>query len=255
MSLTWVSAICDWVSWTVEAFSYVSQSMASVERILEIANPGPNEVEKPQVQEIDNKLGDQSWPQNGEIKAQNLICRYRENTPRVLKGISFEISSNEKIGVVGRTGSGKSTLILMFKRILEVDKVSEQDSDQTAPSLFISGVDISQIGLKILRENIVLIPQDPFLLQGTIKFNLDPFEKLSDKAILDVLKKTRVYDSLVSTITRKADDPLDKLQTGQNADSEKEKLKNPAAGQQTQINPEDILNFPLESGGGNLSLG
>jgi len=121
--------------------------------------------------------------------------------------MNFDISSNEKIGVAGRTGSGKSTLILMFKRILEIDKISAEDQDLTPPKLIIDGVDISQIGLKVLRENIVLIPQDPFLLQGTVKFNLDPLDKFSDETVMEVLKKTKVYESLVSSITRKLEQP------------------------------------------------
>lgn len=142
----------------------------------------------------------------------------------------------------------------MFKRILEADKIHPEDKEQTPPKLSISGVDISSIGLKILREKIVLIPQDPFLLEGTIKFNLDPFNKFTNETVLEVLKKTRVYESLVSTITRKADAPHETNNKGQKLLEESERLKI-LAPTNSEVKSEDILNFQLESGGGNLSLG
>jgi ATP-binding cassette, subfamily C (CFTR/MRP), member 1 len=91
-----------------------------------------------------------NWPADGSIEATNLICKYREGLPRVLKGLDFKINSHEKIGIVGRTGSGKSTLILNFKRILELDSLLP-DEKKELPKIVINGVDISKIGLKLLR--------------------------------------------------------------------------------------------------------
>ena len=86
-------------------------------------------------------------------------------------------------------------MILNFKRILELDQESDKKLAE-APQLLINGVDISKVGLKLLRQSITLIPQDPFLLQGSVKFNLDPYNKFEEAEIISVLKKTRVLESL-----------------------------------------------------------
>lgn len=102
--------------------------------------------------------------------------RYRPNTPLVLKGISLSIRGGEKIGVVGRTGSGKSTLIQVFFRLVE----------PSGGKIIIDGVDICSLGLHDLRSRFGIIPQDPVLFQGTVRSNVDPIGLYSDEDIWKV---------------------------------------------------------------------
>lgn len=99
--------------------------------------------------------------------------RYRPNTPLVLKGVSLTIEGGEKVGVVGRTGSGKSTLIQVLFRLIE----------PSAGNLMIDGIDISSVGLHDLRSRFGIIPQDPVLFQGTVRSNIDPLGLYSEDEI------------------------------------------------------------------------
>ena len=127
---------------------------------------------------IDDNLVKENWPQKGEIEFKNYSVRYRPGTEIVLKNISFVVKPGEKIGVCGRTGSGKSTICLSLFRFLDV----------TEGQIFIDNVDIETIGLDLLRRNLTIIPQDPCLLQGTLKYNIDPFNKTSNEEIIQILK-------------------------------------------------------------------
>ena len=111
--------------------------------------------------------------QDGKIKFENYNVRYGPKKPLVLKNISIEIKEGEKIGIVGRTGSGKTTLGLCLFRILEAD----------SGKILIDNVDISKIDLFSLRENISIIPQEPTLIEGTLKYNIDPYHKYKDSEI------------------------------------------------------------------------
>ena len=111
--------------------------------------------------------------------------KYRPNTEVVLKHINFSINSNEKVGIVGRTGSGKSTICLCLFRILE----------PLTGTIYIDDEDITNIGLDLLRQNITIIPQDPCLMAGTLKYNIDPFNRTDDKEIIKVLNEIG-FDSI-----------------------------------------------------------
>ena len=123
---------------------------------------------------------------NGKINFNNYSVKYRPNTPLVLKNLNFEINPKEKIGVVGRTGSGKSTLCLCLFRLLEADQ----------GKISIDDIDISSIGLEILRKNLTIIPQEPTLIEGTLRENVDPAEIFSDEKILEILKAVGLDDFL-----------------------------------------------------------
>ena len=113
--------------------------------------------------------------------------RYRPTTDIVLNNLSFEIQPGEKIGVVGRTGAGKSTICLAIGRIVEIEE----------GQIFIDGVDIRSVELAYLRSCITVIPQDPTLFTGTLRFNIDPEDKVSDKKIFEITNEAQL-DDLVS---------------------------------------------------------
>ena len=126
--------------------------------------------EAPLIYKNDKKLKEKNYPQTGKIEFRNFSVKYRPDTKIILKNLTFTIKSGEKIGVVGRTGSGKSTLCLCLFRILE----------PTFGQILIDDIDITKIGLSLLREIITVIPQDPTLIEGTLRENLDPAGHFSD---------------------------------------------------------------------------
>ena len=126
--------------------------------------------EAPLVLKNDENLYKNNYPKTGKIEFCNYSVKYRPDTNIILKNLTFVINSGEKIGIVGRTGSGKSTLCLCLFRILE----------PTFGKILIDDVDITKIGLSLLREIITVIPQDPTLIEGTLRENLDPAGKFTD---------------------------------------------------------------------------
>ena len=130
--------------------------------------------EAPLVLKNDKNLIEKNFPKSGKIEFCNFSVKYRPDTQIILKNLTFIIKAGEKIGVVGRTGSGKSTLCLCLFRILE----------PTFGKILIDDVDITQIGLSLLREIITVIPQDPTLIEGTLRENLDPSGKYTDDEMI-----------------------------------------------------------------------
>lgn len=128
-----------------------------------------------------------SWPSKGKIEIRNLSMRYREGLDLVLKGMSLEIEGGERVGVCGRTGSGKSTIMKCLLRIVEPEKGSE---------ILIDGVNVLDIGLFTLRSSISMIPQGPTLFTGTIRFNLDPFSDHSDEELIQSLKIADLWETV-----------------------------------------------------------
>ncbi|KAI8611877.1 hypothetical protein BC830DRAFT_624097 [Chytriomyces sp. MP71] len=134
---------------------------------------------------IPDKRPPQSWPTEGRVSIRNLEMRYSPESPLVLHGISAEIEAREKVGIVGRTGAGKSTLTLAFFRIVE----------PSGGSIVIDGVDTGKIGLDDLRSNLTIIPQDPVLFAGTVRSNMDPFGNIPDDILLNALHRSHLVSS------------------------------------------------------------
>ncbi|XP_051213046.1 ABC transporter C family member 14 isoform X1 [Lolium perenne] len=166
-----------WVSCIIE------NKMVAVERIKQFISIPP-ETEWT----IKECLPVANWPSKGDINIIDLKVRYRHNTPLVLKGITISIHGGEKIGVVGRTGSGKSTLIQAFFRMVE----------PCEGKIIIDGIDICTLGLHDLRSRFSIIPQEPVLFEGTIRSNIDPLEKYSDEEIWQALDRCQLKEAVVS---------------------------------------------------------
>jgi ABC-type multidrug transport system fused ATPase/permease subunit len=120
----------------------------------------------------------------GAVSVSKLQLRYRPGLPLVLKGVSFDVAAGEKVGLVGRTGSGKSSLLLALFRMVEPEH----------GTISIDGVDIARLGLKQLRSAMSIIPQDPFMFSGTVRHNLDPFRGHGDDELWEVLGAVGLKD-------------------------------------------------------------
>eukprot|EP01117_Protostelium_nocturnum_P005317 TRINITY_DN1935_c0_g2_i1.p1 TRINITY_DN1935_c0_g2~~TRINITY_DN1935_c0_g2_i1.p1 ORF type:complete len:1401 (-),score=492.82 TRINITY_DN1935_c0_g2_i1:3171-7373(-) len=175
--------------------------MVSVERVYGYTNidqesPAKNDYKPPH-----------NWPGEGSIVFNNARAKYREGLSDVLKGISIAIKPREKIGVVGRTGAGKSSLMLTLFRMMELHE----------GEIFVDGVNIAKLGLDDLRRNLSIIPQDPTLFTGTIRSNLDPFEEHSDMQIWDALDSVKlrgVVESLGNGLEFKISEGGENLSVG-----------------------------------------
>ncbi len=122
------------------------------------------------------------WPEEGgRIQMENVSFQYSPELPLVLKDLDLTIQPGEKVGVVGRTGAGKSSLLSVLYRLAEPSGV-----------ITIDGVDIQSIGLHDLRNKMSIIPQDPVLFSGTMRYNLDPFNEFSDNELWDVLEQVQL---------------------------------------------------------------
>ncbi|KAI8523132.1 hypothetical protein RHMOL_Rhmol13G0050400 [Rhododendron molle] len=152
---------------------------------------------------IENSRPPLSWPESGTIELIDLTVRYKENLPVVLHGITCKFPGGMKIGIVGRTGSGKSTLIQALFRLIE----------PAAGNIIIDNINISTIGLHDLRSRLSIIPQDPTLFEGTIRCNLDPLQEHSDKEIWQALDKSQLGE-VVRQKEQKLDTPV--LENGDN---------------------------------------
>ena len=191
LSLTLLLQLSGLLQWAVRQSSEVINMMVAVERVSAYANLEP---EAPLTLPTDTTLC-RDWPHNGTIEATNLSVRYRDDLPLVLRNASFVIRGGERVGVVGRTGSGKSTIIQSIFRLLEPE----------TGSIRIDGIDLSKVGLHTLRTRISVIPQVPFLFSGsTIRENLDPFGQYSDErihqALVNVQMKSVVDEQLPNGI-------------------------------------------------------
>lgn len=156
----------------------VENKMISVERILQFSRIAS---EAPLI--IENCRPEPEWPMTGTIELNNLHVRYSPSLPMILNGVTCTFLGKKKIGVVGRTGSGKSTLIQALFRVIEPSE----------GSIMIDGVNICKLGLQDLRSRLSIIPQDPTLFEGTVRSNLDPLRQHSEEEIWQVNQKLFMF--------------------------------------------------------------
>ncbi|CCK72385.1 ATP-binding cassette transporter YOR1 KNAG_0K00170 [Huiozyma naganishii CBS 8797] len=178
--LTYVLQLPGLLNTILRALTQTENDMNSAERLVTYATELPLEAayRKPEVSPPE------SWPEKGDIDFIDVNFAYRPGLPVVLKNMNLKINNGEKIGICGRTGAGKSTIMSALYRLNEL-------SDG---KIVIDGVDIRKIGLYDLRKKLTIIPQDPVLFRGTIRKNLDPFKECSDDLLWDALIRTGVVE-------------------------------------------------------------
>ncbi|SPP82092.1 multidrug resistance-associated protein 1 isoform X4 [Drosophila guanche] len=186
LSVTYALQVTQTLNWLVRMSSDIETNIVSVERIKEYG-----ETKQEAAWELEqDKNKPQHWPEEGRVEFQNFQVRYREGLDLVLRGVSFNITGGEKVGIVGRTGAGKSSLTLALFRIIEA----------AGGRIMIDGVDIAGMGLHMLRSRLTIIPQDPVLFSGSLRMNLDPFEIKTDDEIWKALELAHLK-SFVKSLT------------------------------------------------------
>ncbi|RWS29684.1 ABC transporter ABCC1-like protein [Leptotrombidium deliense] len=177
LSLSYALTITQTLNWLVRNMTLVETNIVAVERINEYCE---NEMEAEW--EIEDHKPPKNWPDRGSIEFKEYATRYREGLDLVLDNVSAVVNSSEKIGIVGRTGAGKSTITLSLFRIIEAAK----------GKITIDSLNIANLGLHDLRSKLTIIPQDPVLFSGTLRFNLDPFDAYSDSQIWTALEHSHL---------------------------------------------------------------
>lgn len=172
--LSYILSIVQMIQFTVRQLAEVENAMNATERLHYY---GTELEEEPPLRLISVPP---SWPQNGGIVFSEVQMRYREGLPLVLHGLNLTVAGGERMGVVGRTGAGKSSIMSALFRLVEL----------TSGRISIDGIDISTVGVKDLRTRLAIIPQDPTLFRGTIRSNLDPFNEHSDLELWSALRQS-----------------------------------------------------------------
>ncbi|KAM6997810.1 ATP-binding cassette sub-family C member 2 isoform 2-T2 [Tautogolabrus adspersus] len=178
LSISYALNVTQTLNWLVRMTSELETNIVAVERVNEYA-----ELEH-EAKWVNDTRPPKKWPEEGRVKFENFKVRYRPGLDLVLHGISCDIKSTEKIGIVGRTGAGKSSLTNCLFRTIEAAE----------GRILLDDIDISTIGLHDLRNSLTIIPQDPVLFSGTLRMNLDPFDRFSDDDIWRVLELSHLKE-------------------------------------------------------------
>lgn len=194
LALSQALSLTGMLQWGIRQWAELENHMTNVERILEYTT---------MEQEINTGCRPPNWPKEGRVEYSNVTLKYRAENAPVLKNISFIIEPLQKVGIVGRTGAGKSSIIATLFRLYEVEG-----------SIIIDGKDIKDIALETLRSRISIIPQDPVLFSGSIRDNLDPFKQYSDIDLWKVLEDVSLKD-VVESLDLKITEGGNNFSTGQ----------------------------------------
>ncbi|OIW30317.1 P-loop containing nucleoside triphosphate hydrolase protein [Coniochaeta ligniaria NRRL 30616] len=184
ISMSYAIGFAENILWLVRLYASNEQNMNAVERIKEYLDV---EQEAPAI--VEKNRPPPNWPSQGAVEFINYSTSYRKELDPVLRNLTFKIGAREKVGIVGRTGAGKSSLALAIFRALEAD----------SGKILIDDIDIGLIGLRDLREAITIVPQEPTLFMGTIRTNLDPFNIYTDDQIFDALRRVHLIGPDEST--------------------------------------------------------
>uniref|UniRef100_A0A8C5WMM8 ABC-type glutathione-S-conjugate transporter n=1 Tax=Leptobrachium leishanense TaxID=445787 RepID=A0A8C5WMM8_9ANUR len=183
LSVSYALQVTMSLNWMVRMTSDLETNIVAVERVKEYSE---TETEASWI--IEDKRPPKDWPSKGEVELTNYSVRYRAGLDLVLKNLNLRVKGGEKVGIVGRTGAGKSSMTLCLFRILEAAE----------GVIKIDGVNISEIGLHDLRSMLTIIPQDPVLFSGTLRMNLDPFNKYSDDDLWNALELSNLRKFVAS---------------------------------------------------------
>jgi len=206
-SLVGASGITGILTFVMRMFANLEATFTSVERVIYYIKNIPQE--RPTTS---SKPPAADWPHAGAIEIRDLRMRYRDDTPVVLKGLSASIKGGQRVGIVGRTGSGKSSLLLSLLRLVEPIAKGEGGGDgDGAPSVVIDGVDIESIGLEELRRKLAIIPQSPALFSGSVRSNIDPFGDFTDEEIWQALDKCEMKAAVLAMVEAGSADPAKAL--------------------------------------------
>lgn len=167
------------LTWIVKQYTALETSIGAVSRLKKFTATTPNEN-----LQSENELAPRAWPEHGAIEFRNLLASYYSSGYLVLKGIDMSIRPGEKIGICGRTGSGKSSLIMTLLRLLEISQES---------SIIVDNVDITKIPRQIVRSRLNAIPQDAFLIKRSVRLNASPELKHGDDEIIDALRRVELW--------------------------------------------------------------
>ncbi|KAI9439887.1 ABC transporter [Lactarius indigo] len=227
VALSYILSVQQSFGWMVRQLAEVENNMNSVERIVYYAR----DLEQEPPHEIPDQKPPAPWPSNGKLEINEAVLKYRPELPLVLKGLSMSVEGGEKIGIVGRTGAGKSSIMVALFRVV----------DLVSGSINIDGVDISKLGLNDVRNAISIIPQDSTLFSGTLRSNLDPFGQHDDARLWDALRRSYLVEEAkrVSPVLSEVDGEEEQLGTGAT----------------TPNAPRFTLDSPIEEEGSNLSIG
>ncbi|XP_026302870.1 multidrug resistance-associated protein 1 [Piliocolobus tephrosceles] len=189
LSVSYSLQVTTYLNWLVRMSSEMETNIVAVERLKEYS-----ETEKEAPWQIQETAPPSNWPQVGRVEFRNYCLRYREDLDFVLRHINVTINGGEKVGIVGRTGAGKSSLTLGLFRI----------NESAEGEIIIDGINIARIGLHDLRFKITIIPQDPVLFSGSLRMNLDPFSQYSDEEVWTSLELAHLK-GFVSALPDKLD--------------------------------------------------
>uniref|UniRef100_A0A672GU87 ATP-binding cassette, sub-family C (CFTR/MRP), member 10 n=1 Tax=Salarias fasciatus TaxID=181472 RepID=A0A672GU87_SALFA len=180
LALSYALSITSLLSGIIFSFTQTEMQLVSVERTEEYSTSLPSEPQQrhPQLPP--------AWPQQGRLEFRDVVLAYREGLPNALDGVSLVVRPGEKVGIVGRTGSGKSTMFLALFRMVELNR----------GQILLDQLDISTVGLDQLRSRLAIIPQDPFLFSGTVRENLDPCGLQADRRLLEVLDQCHLSSAV-----------------------------------------------------------